>query len=364
MNVFRIAITVAAVSGIVGCGRTPPPPGKHSHDAQPDATEAGPKTSLTQSDEWNRGDPSLQPDPERISNYVRRIFEDGQGHLWFGTNGDGVCRYDGSRLEYFSAKDGFGGFAVRGIVQDAAGHVWFGTNSGLTRYDGESFRNYTTDDGLIHDDVWSLTVDRRGVIWIGTLQGVSRFDGRTFTEFELPATPPDPTRGVTSSRIVQCIMQDSQDRMWFATNGGAFVLEGSSLQNISTDDGLCHNSVNCILEATDGTLWFATHHNGVCRREGTSFTHFGAEHGIEGTEAWDLYEDSAGNIWFPIEHSGVYRFDGESFTQFHRAEGLASEGVQCTFEDSRGRVWFGGVFGLFRQDGTIVRAIGRSGPWD
>ena len=75
----------------------------------------------------------------QISAFVRRIFQDKSGNLWFGTNGDGVIRYDGDSLEYFSINEGFGGVAVRGIVEDKKGNVWFVTNGGVTKYDGESF---------------------------------------------------------------------------------------------------------------------------------------------------------------------------------------------------------------------------------
>jgi ligand-binding sensor domain-containing protein len=300
---------------------------------------------------------------EQLSAFVRRIFQDQAGNLWFGTNGDGVIRYDGDALEYFSIDEGFGGAAVRGIVQDREGHVWFGTERGLTRYDGASFTNYTEQDGLVSNDVWSLVLDSKGLMWIGTLQGVSRFDGAQFTPFALPESEPDPTRGVTSSRIVHCIMEDSRGQMWFATNGGAYIYDGTSLTSISEQDGLCHNAVNCILEDKDGDIWFATHHNGVCRFDGTSFTHFTSEDGVTGTEAWDLYEDRSGNIWFPIENSGVYRFDGTSFTNFQEEQGLTSNAIQCTFEDREGRLWLGGWMGLFRYDGKSIIRVGRNGPW-
>ena len=166
---------------------------------------------------------------EQLSPFVRRIFQDKSGNLWFGTNGDGVVRYDGSALEYFSINEGFGGVAVRGIVQDKEGNIWFGTERGITKYDGESFTNFTEKDGLVNNNVWSIVIDRKGIIWIGTLQGVSRFDGKMFTPFELPESEPDPTMGVTSAKIVRCIMEDSKGKMWFATNGGAYIYDGKKL---------------------------------------------------------------------------------------------------------------------------------------
>jgi len=157
-----------------------------------------------------------------ISRFVRRIFEDSDGNLWFGTNGDGVARYDAESLKYFSLKEGFGGLAVRAIVQDESGTIWFGTERGLTKYDGVSFTTFNSEDGLAHDDVWSILIDRDGGLWIGTFGDVS-FDGTMFTAFPLPAAQPDPSRGVSSTRIVHCIMQDSRGRIWFGTRRRAHL---------------------------------------------------------------------------------------------------------------------------------------------
>jgi len=69
----------------------------------------------------------VKEDFKQLSAFVRRIFQDSNGNLWFGTNGDGAFQYDGQKLSQFSLEDGFGGAAVRGIVEDKEGNVWFGT---------------------------------------------------------------------------------------------------------------------------------------------------------------------------------------------------------------------------------------------
>ena len=51
-----------------------------------------------------------------LSPFIRRIFEDRSGRLWFGTNGDGVGCYNGKVVEFFSVNEGFPGEAVRAIV--------------------------------------------------------------------------------------------------------------------------------------------------------------------------------------------------------------------------------------------------------
>lgn len=205
--------------------------------------------------------PGVFPSPDAISPFVRRIFHDSRGHLWFGTNGDGVCRYDGETLEYFSRPEGFGGVAVRGIVEDEEGSVWFGTSGGVTRYDGNSFVNLTVEDGLSHDDVWAVLVDRDGTLWAGTYGGACRLEEGRFVPFAIPpAAEPDLNRGVAGPDLVRSIMQDRAGNLWFATDGGVHVYDGETLRRITEADGLCDDSVNCILEDRNGDIWFATHY--------------------------------------------------------------------------------------------------------
>ena len=71
-----------------------------------------------------------------LSAFIRRIFQDRSGCLWFGTNSDGVGRYNGKVVEFFCVKEGFPGLAVRAIVQDKHDTIWFGTDHGLIKYAG------------------------------------------------------------------------------------------------------------------------------------------------------------------------------------------------------------------------------------
>lgn len=300
----------------------------------------------------------------RVSDFVRRIFQDKNGHLWFGTNGDGVARYNGESLAYFNIEEGFGGSAVRAIIDDQEGNVWFATNKGITKYDGTSFTNYTEKDGLVHNDVWTMMINRKGIFWIATLQGVNQFDGTTFTYFPLPESKPDHKRGVTSSKIIHSIMQDSKDRMWFGSNDGAYIFDGKSLTNLSEIEGLPTNTINDILEDRQGNIWFATHYKGVSRYDGTTFTNFTEKGIIAGDEVWSLYEDTHGHIWFPAENHGIYEYDGTSFTNYNEPEEMDTNAIQCIFQDRDGNIWAGGWKGLFRKEGAHFQPIFTDGPWE
>ncbi|WP_179218146.1 ligand-binding sensor domain-containing protein [Dokdonia pacifica] len=307
--------------------------------------------------------PTIQLTAPPISDFVRRIFQDSNGNLWLGTNGDGVARYNGKFLEYFTFKEGFGGAAVRSILEDRDKNIWFGTNGGVTKYDGTTFTNYTEKEGLADNNVWSMTIDKDGMLWIGTLQGINTFDGASFKSFLLPETEEDHRRGVTSKKIVHSIMQDSKNRMWFGTNGGAYIYDGKTLTNLSEKDGLSDNSVNDILEDTQGNFWLATHFKGISKYDGTTFTNYTKDGVIAGDEVWSLYEDQNGHIWFPAEHYGVYRYDGTTFTNFYKDQGLTTNGVQSVFQDRQGKIWAGGWQGLFRKEKNTFVSVSINGPW-
>ncbi|MFN0058052.1 MAG: two-component regulator propeller domain-containing protein [Planctomycetota bacterium] len=49
---------------------------------------------------------------------VRSILEDSKGNFWFGSWKEGVCRFDGKSLTYFTAKDGLSDNQIRSIQED------------------------------------------------------------------------------------------------------------------------------------------------------------------------------------------------------------------------------------------------------
>src|SRR5262245_41492234 len=68
---------------------------------------------------------------------VRSILEDSKGNYWFGSWNEGVCRFDGKSLTYFTTEDGLSDNQIRSIREDRNGVVWFEGGFGLSGFDGE-----------------------------------------------------------------------------------------------------------------------------------------------------------------------------------------------------------------------------------
>lgn len=68
----------------------------------------------------------------------------------------------------------------------------------------------------------------------------------------MPKSKPDPTRGVTNTEIVHCITVDSRSHVWFGTNGGAYLYDGTTLTHDSQQHGLPGDVVHRIVKASNG----------------------------------------------------------------------------------------------------------------
>jgi len=108
-------------------------------------------------------------------NYVVSSAVDADNHLWIGTLGGGLSRFDGKKWQNYSTRDGLAGDMVHAITIDDKGILWIGTDGGVSRFDGRQFSNLTKKDGI--GAVFSIAIDREGHKWFGTFGGVSQYLG-------------------------------------------------------------------------------------------------------------------------------------------------------------------------------------------
>ena len=69
-----------------------------------------------------------------LANGILALAADGQGHVWLGTSGGGVLRYDGETFQSIRLGSAALGNIVEAVLCDRAGRLWFGTRAGLVAY--------------------------------------------------------------------------------------------------------------------------------------------------------------------------------------------------------------------------------------
>jgi ligand-binding sensor domain-containing protein len=176
---------------------------------------------------------------------VWRLIEDKKGNIWFGRDGYGACKFDGTSFTHFTKKDGLCSNNVTSIVEDKQGNIWFGCLSsdapkyidegGLSFYDGNTFTKYPQLEGLHENDIYTIYEDKSGNIWIGATHfGAYRYDGKKFVVFK-----ETDRKDLTINFGLQGILEDRNGTLWCGFSGGLFRFNGTSFTNV-TQDGPWH----------------------------------------------------------------------------------------------------------------------------
>ena len=106
--------------------------------------------------------------------YVNVLWEH-QNTLWVGT-GKGLFALDLSSREvrHFTAEQfGLSANGILALTVDPEGHIWMGTSGGgVLRYDGETFQSIRLGPSALENKVEAVLCDRRGRLWFGTRAGL------------------------------------------------------------------------------------------------------------------------------------------------------------------------------------------------
>jgi ligand-binding sensor domain-containing protein len=151
---------------------------------------------------------------EALAGYdVRHVFEDSDGRLWFAT-ARGVVSVDprGSDPDLIDISRGLADNDVRWIIR-FNDRLLIATRGGIQAYTGSAFTTFDPEPAN------TMFVDRDAYLWVGTDEGRVK----KFFEFggqALSTVYSGEAYALTGSRV-NSISQDSEGRIWIATNKGA-----------------------------------------------------------------------------------------------------------------------------------------------
>jgi ligand-binding sensor domain-containing protein len=298
----------------------------------------------------------------QISDVVRTIFQDSKGNIWFGAEG-GAFKLVGHSLIYMDSirSESGGGVTIKDIAEDKDGTIWIGHTDGISSIDGTSVTNYYESDGLISNDVWCIETDVNGNVWVGTIEGACIFDGQGFNNFDLPEGKIDTTVGVSSTKMIHSILEDSKGTIWFCTNAGIFSYTNKNLKNISDEVSVPTNFVSKIVEDEKGGFWVSSS-QGLFYLKENVLTNISKMHFEESKGIGSLIVDSKGDIWFNCSRC-IYRLSGEKLTEYRIEEGNYGPLTFQIYEDRQRRLWFVGYGGAYRLENGKFVNITKEGPW-
>ncbi len=265
--------------------------------------------------------------------YIYTVLEDKRGDLWFGTDGSGISKYNGTSFVNYSVKEGLSSGTVISMIEDRNGNLWIGTHNGVTKFDGKNFTQFTEKEGLSNRNVSSIIEDKKGNFWFGTEGGgVTKFDGEHFINYTTK-------EGLPGNFILTCT-EDKNGNIWFGTDKGAARFDGNTFTHYTSKDGLPGDYISVIMEDKKGNIWFGSHGQGISQFDGKKIRTFSEKDGLSGANVLSMIEDHAGNIWIGT-FNGLIKFDGKSFTFFKQEQGLTKNKVLKIIEDKNDNIWIG-----------------------
>ncbi|MBX3743734.1 MAG: hypothetical protein KF833_00345 [Verrucomicrobiae bacterium] len=169
---------------------------------------------------------------------------------------------------------------------------------------------------------------------------------------------------------VQALLQGSDGYLWLATFDGLVRFDGVrfTVFNKATSPELPSSSILSLREDRDGALWLGLASGQVVRFHRGSVTPFGRDHGLPGTAVFGIGDDALGVPWFlcqdqpiPIHHAWIPGFRWFSWREnrFHPvtqpAPSQPYDDLWWTVPD--GSVWAVDTHGLHHFYGPVARTI-------
>ncbi|HRH44247.1 MAG TPA: two-component regulator propeller domain-containing protein [Pyrinomonadaceae bacterium] len=160
---------------------------------------------------------------------------DQKDNLWLGTF-DGLSQFkDGKFISYNDALNSPKGF-VRAIYEDADGVLWFGTyGDGLVRYKDGKFFNYRVENGLFNNGVFAILEDDRSNFWMSSNRGIHRVSKQELNDFadgkipKLNSVSYDEKDGMLNAECnggrIPAAIKAKDGKLWFATMGGVAIVD-------------------------------------------------------------------------------------------------------------------------------------------
>ncbi len=320
---------------------------------------------------------------------VQAISQDHAGYLWIGTNGGGICRYDGLTFTTWTVKHGLSSNRINDLAEFEGGSIWACTDNGVSilkapRSQGQniSIKNLQVADGLPSAKVYTAAADAYGNIWLGTDRGVAIYNGE-----ELVSGMSLPTEKIRS------ILVDGNREIWFGGAQNLWHYDGEQFRSfplekpntaihslaMQPNDVLLVGTANGVYEFTGGqfrlsdvnkhlgtatvfdiytdgrtTYWFGTN-TGLYRYNlqpsGMQLVNqYGLEQGLASSVIYNIFKDKESNYWLGTNGAGIVRFTNERFVSYPMKKGEDVSLVYNIRQDGRGRIWFGTYTGLYFMD--------------
>lgn len=297
------------------------------------------------------------------SNIISAIVEDGDHNLWIGTEAEGLNYYNRKTgiFKNFKSngKDGRNSIKsnlIKAITIDKTGNLWIAAyESGVYFYNPKAnqFKNYKLDksqpNSLSANRATYLSYDRQNRLWVGTKgSGLYLYQEKSD---DFTSLLNNKSNFYIPSKNIGYVFQDSQEKVWIASDDGIFYLPkgGKKFKKLNVGKNDFFNHINSINQTAQGTIWFGSNNQGLaCYDEKKKkILLYTSQNGLPSNNITGILEDNEGYLWISSD-KGLAKLDNGVFKVYDRNDGLPGNvfNYHSFLKDSKGELFFGGYNGM------------------
>ena len=331
---------------------------------------------------------------------VASMAEDQFGYLWVGTNGGGLCRFNGKNFEVFTKKDGLFDNIILGLVHDKNYNLWIATQKGIQYYNGIDYHTVLQSDTTIFSDNVDFCETSDGSIWCLTrmISGERRlyqYRNNTLTNISekyktelsnkgtIYKILPDSKFGLLISTSRQLLvfnnnniepyesfsseqkqvrlplLRDRNKNLWIMNFGDnqfrelSVHIDGKGVKKIKLPKEVEGATIFKGFQDREGTYWFIIENGGLLQYSKHGWQVFNKDNGLPINTVFNILQDAEGNIWVGTLGAGLVRYSGNLFVSLNRNNGLTDDIIRAIYQDSEGTFYFAdgeGGFSTLKDD--------------
>jgi signal transduction histidine kinase/ligand-binding sensor domain-containing protein/DNA-binding response OmpR family regulator len=299
-----------------------------------------------------------------LSDSITKVFCDSRDRLWISYKNKGISLFD---INTAQTKH-YGISPVISIYEDRQGRIYLGTDgNGCYIYNGGKFQHLSPQNsGLYNAKVTAVMQDSQGSAWIGYRHGGLSF----FEEHPNKITTIRYDKGLLPHNLINAIAGDSKGNIWMSNDKGGLLryMPSGELEKADAYTGTGGKTAISIYVSSGDTVWVGSYGSGLAAyKHGTgivrAYKHNPADSlSLAGNDVRSIDADSAGNLWLAIHGKGFAMLGAarDSFRNYSFQDtsqlilnGEWSHAIKC----QGSYVWVASTIGLYRYDQSSRQGV-------
>lgn len=310
------------------------------------------------------------------------MVQDEKGYLWLGTQGSGICNFDGNAFQVWNEANGLISNYIHALYY-ANDKIYIGTREGLSIKNKRAFSNFkspqinqfyafgsiiylATNRGIyaisngsnfkklaISKEIDSGTINNithdGSYFWIATSEGLWKTSSLKTSAKNIQKIEANNFKSVVSYN----------QKLYAATfNDGTFVIDlRGKEETILIKEPL---RINAISIQNNDELWIATDNDGISildTKTNVLKEQLNTKSGLAVPHVRKVISDRQSNIWIATSGGGFYKYFKNSFKHYNVANGLNGNRVYAVHHTKTGMWASNSEAGLVRIDGKGVHNV-------